>query len=141
MQLLGLPNETLEHDAVFGDILVSVDQHPEFNPIVTIVWGTPFNLPAKNKLYTCLSIEYDINIMPVRTRNRWLFELLAQPRPYTNYNIRGETDDLLVVQALAYDQMSQIRKRQSYDKTSSTGSYGPANAGYGEASEAIHRSA
>ena len=115
MHLLGLPNETLEHDDVFGDILVSLVSEGLSLPVVTTIWETSLNRDDKKVLYTVLSIEYNARIMPDRARHRWLFRLLAEPRPNKDM-LRGDCYELLAAQALAYDQVERIRKKQTHER-------------------------
>jgi len=131
--LMGLPNETIEPDSVLGDMLVSIDYCEGYNPIVTFVWEINFNLADKKPLATCLSIEYDETAVPKNTRREWLFEYLAQPRPFKGKHLRGESNDPLAIQAMAFEQINTIREWQKTHEHSAN------HAGHGPSGAAVHR--
>ena|SRR6188768_1584102 len=139
MQSLSLPEEALLHDPVFEDMIVSISRHEDFSPIVTFIWGNPFNPDGKIILYTVLSIEYDPAVMDLYSKDKWLYELLARPRPMRGPHMRDNTTELFVAQSLAYDQVERIRKVQSHERTTGTGT--SIQRGYGLEGSTVHRAA
>lgn len=109
MILLGLPNETIEPDPIFGEVLVSYD---EVTSVVTFIWSSVAANFNSSLLYTVLSTCYDGEVLKNQLRHSWVHTIISQmgdrfhdPSEY----IRTYVSDAMVAQAVAYHQMEQLK--------------------------------
>jgi hypothetical protein len=111
MILLGLPNETIEHHQVLGDILVSYD---ELTSVVTFVYGGDDQMDNLPVLYSLFSTCYDSEVFDNSPRKDWLIDLMAKhsrrvsiaEKPY----LHCFHHELLAVQAQAFANIEQLKR-------------------------------
>lgn len=117
---LGLPNETIEPNMVFGDVLISVD---DVTSVVTFVWGSadPYNnLPV---LYSAISTVYDSEIFDDLERKYWLWECLIRKGQKNGHHsgfIQYTEKELFVVQALAFANIETLKGKTHDNQCKST---------------------
>jgi len=118
MILLGLPNETIEYDPAFGEILVSVD---DVTSVVTFIWcrkDMPNNLPV---LYSAISTVYDSEVFDNLKRSKWITAVLTKWGQKFKHNedtiLRSNAVELFVVQAHAFANIETL-KGKTHDRKS-----------------------
>jgi hypothetical protein len=117
MILLGLPNESIEYDPIFGEVLVSLD---DLTPVVTFIWSSK---AAKNNpplVYTVLSTVYDSGLLENRLRCSWVSTIQMGDRFHDPSKcIITHVSDAMVAQAVAYQHIEQL-KGKTHDNERNT---------------------